>query len=175
MVFIMKIKKLIVGSLEENCYIIEKNGKILIVDPGDEYNLISKYIDGNQVVGVLITHNHYDHIGALKDVLRNYNLIKFNEESNDDDFKYIILKTPGHSKDSLSFYFPEENVMFTGDFLFKNSIGRIDLPGGSKNEMIKSLNKIRNYDDAICIYPGHGEKTTLGEEKKNFDFYISVL
>ena len=57
--------------------------------------------------------------------------------------------------------------MFTGDFIFNNAIGRTDL-GGSKKDMLKSLNMIMSYPDDILIYPGHGESTTLGVEKLNF-------
>ena len=51
--------------------------------------------------------------------------------------------------------------MFTGDFIFKGTIGRMDLPGGSEKDMMKSLEKIKNYDKNIKIYPGHGEYTYL--------------
>ena len=54
--------------------------------------------------------------------------------------------------------------MFTGDFIFKGTIGRIDLPGGSYDDMLKSLNKISKYDKNIEIYPGHGDKTYLKDE-----------
>lgn len=62
--------------------------------------------------------------------------------------------------------------MFTGDFIFKNSIGRVDLLGGNINDMKKSLDKMKKYNDDIKIYPGHGDSTILGNEKNNFDYYI---
>ena len=58
------------------------------------------------------------------------------------DFKFKCIYTPGHSKDSVTFYFEEEKIMFVGDFIFKDSIGRCDLPGGSESEMKESINKI---------------------------------
>ena len=57
--------------------------------------------------------------------------------------------------------------MFDGDFIFKESIGRTDFPGGSDSEMADSIIKILNYDDDIKLYPGHYDETTLGYEKKN--------
>ena len=57
--------------------------------------------------------------------------------------------------------------MFCGDFIFKESIGRCDLPGGSESEMEDSIKKILEYPDDITLYPGHNEITTLGYEKEN--------
>lgn len=169
----MKIKRLVVGILKENCYILENNNKLLIIDPGDNFNLINKYINNKNVVGVLITHHHNDHIGALNEVLKFYDLKE--NIVNDIDFDFEIIRTPGHSSDSISYYFKKENIMFTGDFLFKDAIGRVDLPTGSSEEMIESLYKIMDYPDNVQIYPGHGDKTILGREKKNFKYYISLI
>lgn len=57
--------------------------------------------------------------------------------------------------------------MFVGDFIFKESIGRVDLPGGNNNEMTMSIEKILGYDENIVLYPGHYDETTLGHEKEN--------
>ena len=62
----MNIKKISVGRLQANCYILEKDNKVLIIDPGDELDKIDELIDG-EVIGVLITHNHFDHVSALKE------------------------------------------------------------------------------------------------------------
>ena len=56
--------------------------------------------------------------------------------------------------------------MFVGDFIFYENIGRVDLPGGSYQEMLESLKKMKKYSNDITLYPGHGEKTTLGHERK---------
>lgn len=64
--------------------------------------------------------------------------------------------------------------MFTGDFLFKESIGRCDLPTGSLNEMKESLEKIKNYSDEISLYPGHGENSNLGYEKETNPYLKEV-
>lgn len=163
------INRVIVGELEENCYILKQNNKAIIIDPGDEPTKIEEKIKGLEVAGILITHNHFDHVGALDYFENKYN-IKHNQDIN--FFDYEIIKTPGHSKDSLTFYFPTINIMFTGDFLFKGTIGRMDLAGGSKEDMKISLDKISKYPDNIIIYPGHGEESTLGIEKNNFKYYI---
>ena len=165
----MKIKRIVVGFLGENCYILEKNKNAIIVDPGDEALKIESELKDINVVGILLTHNHFDHIGALSYFENKYHL-KHNDKIK--FFNYEIIETPGHSKDSLTFYFPEEKIMLTGDFLFKGTIGRMDFPGGSITDMKKSLEKISTYPDDIIIYPGHGEKSVLGIEKKYFDYYI---
>lgn len=165
----MQVKCIPVGSLEANCYIIinEKNEAILI-DPGDDPQKIEEELKDLQVVAIFLTHSHFDHIGALSYFENKYH-IKHNAFI--PNFNYEVIPTPGHSKDSLTFYFPREKIMFTGDFLFRGTIGRMDLPGGSEKEMQESLRKIMTYENDITIYPGHGPKTTLENEKKNFIYY----
>ena len=173
----MKIETVITGALEENCYILIKDGCCLIVDPGDDYPLIKEKIGDNKVLGVLITHSHFDHIGALRNFLtkRSVKIFKksntLEQDYNIGPFSFKCIYTPGHSNDSSSFYFEEEKCMFVGDFIFKGSIGRCDLPTGDSKVMQESLNKIKEYDDDIVIYNGHGDKTTLGEEKQNNPYF----
>lgn len=164
----MNIERLVVGELRENCYIVTKNEKTMIVDPGDEFERILKYTRNLNVVEVLVTHHHYDHIGALLQVEEFFH-IKENKKSG--YFDYEVIKTPGHTSDSLTFYFKDDKVMFTGDFIFLDTIGRTDLVTSSDEDMISSLNIISNYPNDIIIYPGHGKSTTLGHEKTNFKFY----
>ena len=174
----MDIKTVVTGYLDENCYILIKNGTCLIVDPGDDYQKIKEEIGENKVLGVLITHSHFDHIGALRNFLvkrsikifKKSNLIE-NKNYQIGDFNFEVIYTPGHSKDSVTFYFKEENIMFIGDFIFKESIGRTDLPGGSDEEMKNSIQKIIAYEDDIKLYPGHYDKTTIGYEKENNPFF----
>lgn len=160
----MEINKVVVGMLETNCYILKKNNKCLVIDPGDEHDKIEKIIGNNEVVGVIITHYHFDHIGALNKfdetlILDRHNLEE--KEYNISNFKFDVIYTPGHKEDSITIYFKEDKIMFTGDFIFKGAIGRTDLKGGNDIDMINSLNKIDKYDKDIIIYPGHGDKTTL--------------
>ena len=163
----MNIKRVVVGSLEENCYILEKNNECIIIDPGDEANKIIENIN-YKVVQILVTHHHFDHIGALDELKNKYNVDVNNYKG--DNFKFDIIKTPGHTSDSVTFYFKEDNIMFVGDFLFNGSIGRYDLPTGDYNQMVESLNNIFKYPLDTVIYPGHGDITTLKKEKDNLGF-----
>lgn len=172
----MEIRKIVVGALEENCYVLIKNNTCIIIDPGADYNKIKEVIKDNRVLGVLITHSHFDHIGALRNFLTKRSVKIFKRSNLEEkeytlgDFSFECIYTPGHSKDSVTFYFKENNSMFIGDFIFKNSIGRTDLPGGDSKEMEQSIEKIKKYDPTIIIYPGHDEESTLGDEFKNNPF-----
>ena len=174
----MDIKTVVTGYLDENCYVLIKNGTCLIVDPGDDYDKIVKEVGENKILGILITHSHFDHIGALRNFLVKKSIKIFKrsncleKEYSIGDFKFKVIHTPGHSKDSITFYFEEENVMFIGDFIFKDSIGRCDLPGGSSIEMKDSINKIRKYPLNVKLFPGHGEDTTLEYELENNQFLV---
>lgn len=168
----MQINIVKVGYLETNCYVLVNNNKCLIIDPGDENDKIINEIKNYEVVGILITHRHFDHIGALHDILEIYKVpvFEFNnveeKEYKIDEFKFRVIYTKGHTSDSISFYFLNENIIFSGDFLFKNTIGRTDLETSNYNEMLKSISKIKEYDNNIYVYPGHGDMTLLGHEKK---------
>ena len=174
----MEIKTIVTGSLDENCYILIKNKTCLVIDPGDDYKKIQGEIGDNKVLGVLITHSHFDHIGALRNFLTKRSVKIFKKSNLEEkeytvgDFKFKCIYTPGHSKDSVTFYFEEDNCMFIGDFIFKESIGRVDLPGGDKKEMDKSIDKILTYKDDIILYPGHYEQTTLNYEKQKNPYLI---
>ena len=160
----MKIDRVITGSLEENCYILGIEDKVLVIDPGDNIDKINKVINNRKVLGVLITHRHFDHIGALKYFKNIYDKNNLKEGINNiDNFKFEVIYTPGHTDDSICIYFKENNIMFVGDFIFKNGIGRTDL-GGSIQKLKQSLTKISKYDSNIKIYPGHGKESILGIE-----------
>lgn len=165
----MNVKILKLGSLKTNCYILEKNGEAIIIDPASDAELIMDECRDYKVVGILVTHHHFDHVGALEELEKRYNL-EHNIHNN--SFNYEIIRTPGHASDSLTFYFKEESIMFTGDFLFYHTIGRCDLETSNINDMKESLKKIEKYPDDIIIYPGHGRSTILGEEKKLFNCYF---
>lgn len=169
----MEIKKVITGVLDENCYVLIKNNTAIIIDPGDDYLDIKEAIGENKVLAVLITHSHFDHIGALRNFLTKRSIKIFKKSSLEEkeytigDFKFKCIYTPGHSKDSVSFFFEENNCMFVGDFIFKETIGRTDLPGGDNNDMKESLNKLLTFNESITLYPGHDDETTLKYEKEH--------
>lgn len=164
----MDISKVVVGILETNCYIISIGDDCIVIDPGDNFEKIKKEIGDKNVVGCLVTHFHYDHIGALEELVSTYN-IEINKLNT--KFDYEIIETPGHTFDSKTFYFKKINTMFIGDFIFKDGIGRTDL-GGNIIDLKESLEMIKKYPDETILYPGHGESTTLGAEKKHFSEYI---
>ena len=164
----MDIKVIKVGPLETNCYILTIDKECIIIDPGADFNKIKAAIGNKKVLGCLVTHFHQDHIEALEELVSLYE-VEINKPKYG-NFKYEIIETPGHTFDSKTFYFKDNNIMFTGDFIFKSSIGRTDL-GGNDQDMKESIESFKQYDDNIIIYPGHGPKTTLGEEKINFIFY----
>ena len=175
----MEIKCIVTGYLDENCYVLIKNGKCLVVDPGDDYFKIKDIIDDNQVIGVLITHSHADHIGALRNFLtkRSIKIVKSSNVEVDgmsfdiEDFHFQAFHTPGHSKDSITFYFEEDHAMFVGDFIFRESVGRTDLPGGSDSDLQESLKWIQSYPDDIVLYTGHYDSTSIGYERKNNPYF----
>lgn len=175
----MKMLKLVVGPLQTNCYILYQDGKCLIIDPGDEENNIIKKIDKLKLkpVGILLTHNHFDHTMYAESLSQLYKVPVFDYKNlfegskKIEPFSFETLYTPGHSKTSLTFYFKDYEFMFVGDFIFYENIGRVDLPGGSYQDMIASLTKIKKYDDEIVLYPGHGQETTIGHEKKYNNYF----
>ncbi len=174
----MKIKIIENGSLKENCYLLEQDNNYLIVDPGSDFEKIMSFIPkDSKVLAILITHGHEDHTGSLKAFLKIYSCPVFSKNSTEESFyqvglfKFKVIFTPGHSPDSITFYFPLEKLMFCGDFIFKGSIGRCDLAGGDMLKMTKSIEKIKKYPPDITLYPGHGKFTTLGDEiEKNYFF-----
>ena len=167
----MKINRIEVGYLVCNCYVLEIDNKVLVIDPGDEYDKIKPYLKDKKVLGIILTHRHFDHIGSIDDIVRDYNVKVYDnnnleeKEYKIDKFTFNIIKTPGHTMDSICIYFKKDKIMFTGDFIFKGSIGRCDL-GGDIDLMNKSIDKIKKYNDDIIIYPGHGGSSSLGYEKE---------
>lgn len=88
----------------------------------------------------------------------------------DAGFTYSVLETPGHSPGSVSFFFNKEGLLFSGDVLFQDSVGRVDLPGGSGEVLMKSLRRLQTLPDSTRVFPGHGPETTIGAEKKSNPF-----
>lgn len=168
--------KVVVGLYQTNCYIIESNGECIIIDPGDEVAKIKKSIT-KKVIAILITHNHFDHIGALEELKSYYHINSYDinnlEEGkhNIGSFNFEVIYTKGHTLDSISYLFG--NDYYVGDFIFKESIGRTDL-GGDDALMHNSLIKLKQIKTNLNIYPGHGESTTLDKEKK-YNIYLKQV
>lgn len=167
----MNVKKIETGYLKENCYVLSKGNECLIVDPGDDFINIKRLIGNKIPLAILITHYHFDHVGALDECLKEYNVnvidYKSKKIQNIGPFNFEIIDTKGHKEDAVTYYFSNEKIMFTGDFIFEGTIGRCDLPGGNFDEMKKSIEKIKKYHKDIILYPGHGKKTSLKDELIN--------
>lgn len=166
----MKIERLILEPLDNNCYIISENGCAIIVDPSSEESKIEEYLKKNNLTltCIFITHYHYDHIGALDYFKNKYNVEIYDYKTigkfKELPFKFQVLRTLGHSKDSVSFYFEKTSDLFVGDLIFEGSIGRMDLEGGDEEEMAYSLRKLKEFNKDTKLYPGHGNTTTLSHE-----------
>ena len=103
----MEIQKIVTGMLDENCYVLKSNGTCLVVDPGDDYIKIKEAIGEDKVLGILLTHSHFDHVGALRHFLTKRSIKIFKKSSVEEqeyhigDFSFQVIFTPGHSKDSI--------------------------------------------------------------------------
>ena len=80
------------------------------------------------------------------------------------DLKLTALHTPGHTEGSTCFYFENERILFSGDVIFQGSTGRWDLPGGDREQMERSLERVMTLPPDTKVYPGHGASTTIGDE-----------
>lgn len=159
----MKIKLLVVGPLLTNCYLLNSENELLIIDPGGEVEKILEEI--RKIKGkpkyVINTHCHPDHISANEKVKKETGAkiltdLKEGEEIKIGDNVLKIIHTPGHTRDSICLV--GRDFIFTGDTLFKDGYGRTDLPGGSQKDLEASLEKIEKIlIPGMLIYPGHGE------------------
>lgn len=192
----MILKQIIVGLLETNCFILgdENTGNILVIDPGDDMEIILKAIesDGLKVRGIICTHGHPDHTGgvhALKKItgaplylneedsklfgIRNDYNLKDGEEISLDSIKINIIHTPGHTPGSVCLL--TGNYLFTGDTLFAGSVGRTDFPGGDSDKLINSIKeKISKLPPHLEIMPGHGEMSRLDCELENNPYLLEL-
>ena len=176
-----------------NTYILVNNGEILVIDPVDADEIMRQVEGLGRIVGVLVTHGHFDHcFGArqmqrlgykiyMSTLDRDKGMDELAKEFNKDfepfevdvplydgdiaiwDFNIKVIHTPGHSKGSLCFII-EDNI-FTGDTLFCNGVGRYDLYGGSFATLRNSLRNLFTLDN-YKVYPGHNECTTIDIERR---------
>ncbi len=161
----MEIKKVIVGVLQTNCYIISSGDDAVIVDPGDEAGKIVDEVEGKSVKHIITTHHHFDHVSAKNEVqektgaevlenLKEGDEIKIGEE------KLSVISTPGHTEDSICLI--GEGFVISGDTLFYQGYGRTDLPGGSEEKLKESLARLtREIPEGAVVYPGHGRSFTF--------------
>ena len=115
-------------------------------------------------------HIPYNPSPIITKKIEEKDIIKFGKTSLE------VLFTPGHSPASISLYNKENNALIAGDVLFKRSIGRTDLPGGSFNTLKASIqNKLYVLPDETVVFPGHGPSTTIGEEKRENEFVRALI
>jgi hydroxyacylglutathione hydrolase len=207
----MKWMRIPLGLLQTNAYILtnDKNECILF-DPGDEGEKLIEVLRKHQLtpLAILLTHAHFDHIGAIDDIRKVWNIPVYVHENEQKwlgdpslngsshfmngkivtaeeadkiireegsltigSFQFSLFETPGHSPGSISYYFEEANAVFSGDVLFKRSIGRTDLLGGNQEVLLKSIHeKLLVLPEETIVLPGHGPETTILEEMETNPF-----
>jgi hydroxyacylglutathione hydrolase len=171
----MEIKKLILGPLITNCYILISDDEAIVIDPAAEIEKIIKELEGKKLKYIVLTHYHFDHsfgakelkertqakilIGKGEEGFLDFPVDYFLKEGDEINFGKDSLKviaTPGHTKGSICLL--GKNFIFTGDTLFRDGVGRTDLPGGSEKDLRKSLSKLSQLlKEGMIVYPGHGE------------------
>ncbi len=195
----MKIKRLIGGNLESNGYIIYDRdmGSCYIVDPGYEPKRYIRELEQMdlQVLGILLTHHHYDHVGAVEAIVQRFDCpVYLHREDCDQYGKPVdmvmehdqtillgdeviqVIHTPGHTRGSVCFYSEKSKLAFTGDTIFNVDLGRTDLADGSPRQMEESIrNVISKWGNDITIYPGHGDPATMKYVRKHNQEYSDIL
>lgn len=199
----MKTVSLTVGPLATNCYLVidEESRSCMIVDPGGDASEILGAVEreGVRVDKIVLTHAHFDHTGAVKEVrdrtgapvlvgngdaellenpgwmkpyldgsasggIRPDGMLSEPGEILLGSISFRVIETPGHTPGSICLY--GQGILFSGDTLFLESVGRTDLPGGSFRALKESiLGKLFVLPDDTVVYPGHGDTTTIGHEK----------
>ena len=188
----MNILTLTLGPLATNCYLVWQDGRTdaVIVDPAANSRKITAALQEHGLTPVcfLLTHAHFDHIGALKPLLAAapdarvyvgdqdkddpcdmaYDLLIYTDTYQDGDsveaagLSFRVLGTPGHTPGSVCLLCGE--ALFSGDTLFAGSYGRTDFKGGSMQDMYASLRKLAALPPQTRVLPGHGPESTIEDE-----------
>jgi hydroxyacylglutathione hydrolase len=187
-----QIKKLELGPYGTNCYMLLCNTtkKAVIIDAPDNADIIMNELKGYKPVYIVITHNHGDHTGALIELKLKLNIpvavhqldadflpcpseVKLNEGDTVSAGNIVlkVLHTPGHTQGSICLLIA--GYLFAGDTIFPGGPGHTITPSGLKQEIESIASKIMVLPDDTVIYPGHGDSSILGEEKKSFAVFKS--
>ncbi len=196
-------------DLNANTYLVYNETSCIIIDPANNNKVLMRYVDKREVLGILLTHGHYDHFKSLSGLLENYDVLVYMHKNaylklSDIDSSYakmfnyhyptiidkekvrfisdgetlklgnFVIKcwyTPGHTDCMMSYII--DNNLFSGDFIFKGSIGRTDLLTSSATKMHVMLEELKRRKNNYIIYPGHEASTTLDDEKEN-NVYLSL-
>lgn len=198
----MKIAVMQLGSYGTNCYIVwdENTKNAAVIDPGDEAPSVLQTLqkEGLHLQMILLTHAHFDHIGAVNAIqaatgckvyLHKADLTlppemtgttphptDFYDEGDTvtlDSIVFRVLHTPGHTPGSVCLI--ADDVMFSGDTLFAGSCGRTDFPGSSWMQMESSLRKLHDLPGDYTVLPGHMGSSTLERERKTNFFMMQAL
>ncbi len=192
----MEIMKFSLGNLKSNCYVLSEADHAIIIDPGYESDDVIRYIIKQNLTleAIYITHGHFDHVGGVKQLKDQFNCTvyapikdkiwmgksSYNQigyeipvdtwVKDGDTFEAIgliftVYETPGHSEGST--VLSVDHILFSGDTLFYQSIGRTDIPLSDPQAIYRSVKRIYQlFDEDIMVYPGHGRTTDIGHEKK---------
>jgi len=170
----MNIETIKVGALQTNCYILSCNGKTLVIDPGDDYYILKRYLMEKDIEAILITHGHEDHIGAVNSIVDAHQVPVYSKQNLQEGkyefgpFRFEVIYTPGHTIGSVSLYCEEEKMLFSGDTLFRGSWGRTDLPTSNFKQIVDSItNKLMILPEETIVYPGHREINNNKRGKTN--------
>ena len=187
----LNIKTLVLGALQVNCYLVWEEGSdsCAVIDPGDGAQQVLAELDrlGKKLDAILLTHGHFDHVGAVKELAAAtgcrvymhpadmalpesltdgelYHTHSYGEGDriNAGGVEFTVLHTPGHTPGCVCLL--AQNQLFTGDTLFAGSCGRTDL-GGDWAQILRSLHRLADMQTNYTVHPGHGSKTTIQEEK----------
>ena len=189
----LKVHAMALGAYQTNCYIIheEHSSTCCVIDPGYDADIILDKLEslGLTLEAILLTHGHFDHVGAVKELAAEtqcevyihpddltmppmmtagalYYTRTYTEGSRLKlaGLDIAVLHTPGHTPGSVCLLC--DTTILSGDTLFRGSCGRTDLPGGDWATISKSLNRLAALEGNFWILPGHGPSSTLRDEKK---------
>lgn len=187
----LNIHTLTLGLYQTNCYIVHKgdSDRCVVIDPGYDANKILSFLQEKnlQLDAILLTHGHFDHVGAVKDLAADtdckvyihplehtmphtmtagalYSTDAYSDRFSVAGMDITVLHTPGHTPGSVCLIIGD--AMFSGDTLFARSCGRTDLPGGDWATIQNSLRRLAALPADYRVFPGHAEPTTLAQEKQ---------